>query len=59
MDHSDSDSTDLDSNDYTTTNVLLGFASIEEADDPISQLGGQPVRSTSGNSADLTIEGMA
>ena len=29
--------------DYTETNVLLGYASKESTDDSISQLGGHPV----------------
>jgi pre-rRNA-processing protein TSR4 len=38
----DSDSSD---NEYTETNVLLGFASKDPEDDSISRLGGRPVRS--------------
>lgn len=39
----DSDSSD-DGEDYTETNVLLGYASKEPTGDSISHLGGQPVR---------------
>lgn len=39
----DSDSSGGEDNDYTETNVLLGYASKEAADDTISCLGGQPV----------------
>lgn len=38
-----SDSSDDENEGYTTTNVLLGYASKEPTDDPISQLGGYPV----------------
>ena len=38
----DSDSSDEE--DFTTTNVLLGYASKEPTDDGFSQLGGFPVR---------------
>ena len=34
---------DLEDTDFTTTDVLLGYASKEETDDPVSQLGGYPV----------------
>ncbi|KAI9799183.1 MAG: hypothetical protein M1833_004223 [Piccolia ochrophora] len=37
----DSDS-DSSSSDYTSTSVLLGYASTEPTEDPISQLGGYP-----------------
>ncbi|KAG7006135.1 hypothetical protein G7Y79_00016g041200 [Physcia stellaris] len=37
-----SDSSDEEHEGYTTTNVLLGYASKEATDDPISQLGGHP-----------------
>ena len=40
----DSDSSGTEDNDYTETNVLLGYASKEASDDTISHLGGQPVR---------------
>ena len=40
----DSDSSGGEGNDYTETNVLLGYASKEPSDDTISQLGGRPVR---------------
>lgn len=39
----DSDSSGAEENDYTETNVLLGYASKEPSDDIISQLGGRPV----------------
>ncbi len=40
----DSDSSDDDDvGEYTETKVLLGYASQEPTDDPISQLGGEPV----------------
>lgn len=29
--------------DYTRTNVLLGYATKEPTDDPVNQLGGHPV----------------
>ena len=38
----DSDSSEGE-DDYTETNVLLGFATREATDDAISHLGGQPV----------------
>jgi hypothetical protein len=41
----DSDSSDGEGNDYTVTNVLLGYPSEEARDDAISHLGGRPVRS--------------
>lgn len=41
----DDGSSDEDADDYTTTNVVLGYASKEPTDDPISQLGGRPVGS--------------
>ena len=41
MPPADSDSSDEES--YTTTNVLLGYASKEPTDDTFSQLGGSPV----------------
>lgn len=43
MPRSDDDSSDSDIGDYTTTNVLLGYASKEPTDDSFSQLGGHPV----------------
>jgi hypothetical protein len=39
----DSDSSGGEDNDYTETNVLLGYASKEASDDTISYLGGTPV----------------
>lgn len=39
----DSDSSGGEDDDYTETNVLLGYASEEASDDTISYLGGRPV----------------
>ena len=39
----DSDSSGDEQDSFTTTNVLLGYASQEETDDTISHLGGLPV----------------
>ena len=39
----DSDSSGGEDEEYTETNVLLGYASKEPSDDTISQLGGNPV----------------
>lgn len=39
----ESDSSDLAEGDYTETDVLLGYASKEQTDDSVSQLGGYPV----------------
>lgn len=39
----DSDSSGGEDNDYTETNVLLGYASRSESDDTLSYLGGRPV----------------
>ena len=39
----DGDSSDEDIGTFTTTNVLLGYASKEPTDDSFSQLGGQAV----------------
>lgn len=39
----DSDTSDDESSSYTSTNVLLGYASKEPTDDTFSQLGGLPV----------------
>jgi len=39
----DSDSSGGEDDDYTETNVLLGYASKEASDDTISYLGGTPV----------------
>src|ERR1700761_1398721 len=41
----ESDSDFDDDGNYTETNVLLGYAARESADDTISQLGGYPVSS--------------
>ncbi|MCJ1398664.1 hypothetical protein MMC11_001865 [Xylographa trunciseda] len=38
----DSDSSDEDTEDFTTTDILLGYASKEPTGDTISQLGGSP-----------------
>ncbi|MCJ1359416.1 MAG: hypothetical protein MMC33_009418 [Icmadophila ericetorum] len=43
VNHNDSESSNGDIDDYTTTNVLLGYASEERTDDLISQLGGQSI----------------
>lgn len=40
----DSDSSDGEDGEYTKTTTLLGYASEDPTDDPISQLGGYPVR---------------
>lgn len=40
----DSDSSGGEEDDFTETNVLLGYASKEASDDTISYLGGRPVR---------------
>lgn len=45
-----SDSSDEETDSYSTTNVLLGYASKEPTDDPSSQLGGQPVSLPTGSS---------
>ncbi|KAF6219184.1 hypothetical protein HO133_005009 [Letharia lupina] len=42
MPPNDSDSSDDESGSFTTTNVLLGYASKEPTDDEFSQLGGYP-----------------
>jgi pre-rRNA-processing protein TSR4 len=39
----ESDSSGAEDEDYTETNVLLGYASREPTDDTTSHLGGQPV----------------
>lgn len=44
MGPNDSDSSDGESESFTTTNVLLGYASKETTEDDFSQLGGYPVR---------------
>jgi hypothetical protein len=41
----DSDSSGGEDNDYTETNVLLGYASKDESEDTLSYLGGRPVSS--------------
>lgn len=40
---SDNESSDDETDTFTTTNVLLGYASKEPTDDSFSQLGGHPV----------------
>jgi pre-rRNA-processing protein TSR4 len=40
----DSDSDDYDAQDYTETDVLLGYASKDSKGETISRLGGRPVR---------------
>ena len=39
----DSDSSDYESGSFTTTNVMLGYASKEPTDDTFSRLGGYAV----------------
>lgn len=39
----DSDSSLDDDIDYTLTNVMLGYASVDPSDDDISHIGGHPV----------------
>lgn len=39
-----SDSSADEEEQYTTTNIMLGYASKEPTDDSVSQLGGFPVR---------------
>ncbi len=39
----DSDSSVGEDDEYTETNVLLGYASKEPSDDTVSRLGGRPV----------------
>jgi hypothetical protein len=43
MAHYDSDSSGGGDDEYTETNVLLGYAAKEPSEDTISQLGGNPV----------------
>lgn len=40
----DSDSSGAEDDDFTETNVLLGYASADANGEEISRLGGQPVR---------------
>lgn len=40
----DSDSSAGEGDDFTETNVLLGYASRDPKDESISRLGGRPVR---------------
>lgn len=42
----DSDSSGGEEEEYTETNVLLGYASKDADDDTISRLGGRPVSAT-------------
>ena len=52
----ESESSEDDPTSFTTTNVLLGYASKELTDDGISQLGGQPVKGARSSSfTELTI----
>ena len=44
MPPNDSESSDNESETYTTTSILLGYASKEPTDDDFNQLGGYPVR---------------
>ena len=46
MAHNASDTSDDDDVSFTTTNVMLGYASKEPTDDNFSQLGGYPVRAS-------------
>ena len=46
MPRNDSDSSDGGEESFTTTNVMLGYASKELTDDDFSQLGGYPVSLT-------------
>jgi hypothetical protein len=39
----DDDSSDEELSDFSTTNVLLGYASKETMEDAVSELGGHPV----------------
>ncbi|KAF1988141.1 PDCD2_C domain-containing protein [Aulographum hederae CBS 113979] len=50
---SDSSLSDADAVSYTTTNTMLGYASREPTEDPLSQLGGRPtwISSTTPSSA--------
>ena len=43
MPPNDSDSSEDENGSFTTTNVMLGYASKEPTDDEFSQLGGYPV----------------
>lgn len=40
----DSDSSEGEGEDFTETDVLLGYASKDPGDDSVSRLGGRPVR---------------
>lgn len=50
----DSESSGGEEEDYTETNVLLGYAGKEPQDDTISYLGGEPVSSPLNNSSKIT-----
>lgn len=50
----ESDSSDEEGEEYTTTNIVLGYASKETTDDSISQLGGLPVRQLHESSQSLS-----
>ena len=56
----DSDSSDGGDQDYTETNVLLGYASREasESDDVNSFIGGRPVRITASLCCSSSLEPM-
>ena len=51
------DSSEDDSASFTSTKVLLGYASTEPTDDVISQLGGYPVLSARSSSSTGLIVG--
>lgn len=50
----DSESSGGEEEDYTETNVLLGYAGKEPQDDTISYLGGEPVSSPFNNYSKIT-----
>ncbi len=56
MVHNGSDTSDDDGVSFTTTNVMLGYASNEPTDDNFSQLGGSPVRLSRFLAASLLAE---
>ena len=56
MAHHESDSSDDDTQDFSTTNALLGYASTEPTDDTISQLGGRPVCSAKLSASKICID---
>jgi hypothetical protein len=56
MPPSDNDTSDDETQEeFTTTNVLLGYASKEPTDDSFSQLGGYPVRSDPRETQEILI----